>query len=320
LKAELAIANNGAILYLPVLEGIKVDWQRRGAAGKMTFEVAMDDACKLAEGDAAALKIDGQDMFRGYVTRYSRTKEMKWSVTAMDQLWYLIKNKDTYNYQNKTLSQVVRMVADDYQLTCGELQDCGYVIKSRCEQDTSLMEIILNAMDEVLTNARQMYVLFDDCGKLTLKNIESMRLDLLADDETAEDYEYASSIEEGVYNKIKIVHEDAEAGKRNIYVAQDSANMAKWGVLQMTDKVQTRATAAPKANALLSLYNRPKRTFSLKNMLGDPRVRGGSMIGCVMDLGQEKVKQFLIVESVTHDFTNRQHLMSSTLRGGMFSA
>ena len=319
MKVDIGIANNGRILYPPVLDGVKVEWQRR-AAGKMTFELASEDALQIAEGNRAQLQIDGKNMFLGFITRIARSKAPVWKITAMDSTWYLIRNKDTYNYQNKTPTQVIRMVADDYQLSCGQLAETGYTIKSRCEQDTSLMDIILNALDEAMTYTKQMHILYDDNGLLTLKPLAAMQLPLLIDADTAEDYDFSSSIEDGVYNKIKIVHEDTKAGKRSIYIAQDSGNIAKWGVLQLTDKVQTRATAQPKANGLLSLYNRPKRLFTVKDALGDPRVRGGSLLGCVMDLGMQKVMQNLIVDSVAHEFTNEQHLMKSLkLWGGPFS-
>jgi len=318
MKADIAIMNNGTVLYPPVLDGIAVEWQRRGAAGKMVFEMAIDPALSFEEGDRVQLQIDGKNMFLGFIHRFERTKERKWAVVAHDSTWYLIQNKDTFNYQNKTATQLIRMIAEDYQLSCGQLDESGFVIKSRCEQDTSLMDIILNALDEVLTNAKQMYVLYDDNGQLTLKNVEAMRLDLLIDEETAEDYKFASNLENGVHNRIRIVHEDTEAGVRSIYTAQDSGNIAKWGVLQLTDKVQTRSTARAKAEALLSLHNRPMRTFSIQNALGDTRVRGGSLLPCIIDLGPYKVMQHLMAESVKHKFDDNRHLMDLKLRGGMF--
>ena len=52
------------------------------------------------------------------------------------------------------------------------------------------------------------YCLYDDFGKLTLKNIESMKLDLLVDSETAENYDYTSSIDSNTYNKVKLFYDN----------------------------------------------------------------------------------------------------------------
>ena len=47
---------------------------------------------------------------------------------------------------------------------------------------------------------------YDDAGKLTLKNINSMKLNLLIDEETGETFDYSSSIDEQTYNTISHGH------------------------------------------------------------------------------------------------------------------
>lgn len=93
-------------------------------------------------------------------------------MTAYDQLRYL-NNKDTYVYENKTASQFIQMLAADFSLNTGTLEDTGFVIASRVEDNTSLFDMIENALDLTLQNSKEMFVLFDDFGKLTLKNISS---------------------------------------------------------------------------------------------------------------------------------------------------
>jgi len=321
MAVDIAISARGGLACYPsVLEGAQVTWELSGVAGKLTFSCVEDDLLIVDEGAAVHMQVDGKDFFSGYVVTMERGKQDILKITAVDQLFYLIKNKDTYNYQGKTAGQLLRMIAADYQLAVGMVDDGGYVIQSRCEQDETLLDILLNALDEAALNANQLYVLYDDCGFLTLKNLESMYLDLLIDEEGAEDYRYSSSIENGVYNKIRIVHEDTEAGVRGRYEASDTANIARWGVLQLTEKVETAVTAKQKAETMLNLYNRPRRTFSIQNALGDARVRGGSLIGVKIRAGKQDIMQFFIVNAVTHTFNEGQHLMNLTLTGGLFSA
>ena len=87
-----------------------------------------------------------------------------------------------------------------------------------------------------------LHIIYDDYGKITLKNIGNMKLDILIDEETAENYDYTSSIDGETYNKIKLVRENDEKGKREIYIAQDSENMNQWGVLQFFESFGTIAT------------------------------------------------------------------------------
>ena len=44
------------------------------------------------------------------------------------------------------------MLAKDFALNVGTLEDTGYVIASRVEEDSSLFEMIENALDLTLTN------------------------------------------------------------------------------------------------------------------------------------------------------------------------
>lgn len=124
------------------------------------------------------------------------------------------------------------MIAEDFQLNVGDLEDTGYTIGSRVEDNQTLFDIIQTALDETLKATSQMYVLYDDVGKLTLKNIGSMKLGLLIDEDTAGDFDYKSSITSQTYDKIKLSYENKDTGKREIFVAQDSSNINQWGVLQ----------------------------------------------------------------------------------------
>jgi len=54
--------------------------------------------------------------------------------------------------------------------------------------------------------------------------------------------------------------------------------------------------------------------------LGDPRVRAGSMVVINLALGDMNVKNFMLVERVTHKFKLDEHFMDLTLRGGEFIA
>ena len=121
------------------------------------------------------------------------------------------------------------MIAGDYGLNLGTIEPTSYVIPTRTEENTALLDMIETALDLELTNQKEMFVLFDDAGKLTLKNISSMRVPFLIDAETGENYDYTSSIDEQTYDQIKLTYDNEETGKREIYIAKDSAHINQWG-------------------------------------------------------------------------------------------
>ncbi len=327
LNVELLVGNeSGTKVYQPaVQEGIDWSTERKSTPGKLTFKVMKDDILDFTEGSPVRMKVDGDKVFFGFVFKQQRTKDKNIiSVTAYDQLRYL-KNKDTKVYEGKTASQFTKMIADDFALNVGTLEDTGYVIESRTEENKSLFEMIANALDLTLTNTGEMFILYDDFGKLTLKGLSSMYVGspgayLMIDEETAETYDYTSSIDDSTYNKVKLTYDNEDTGYRDVYIAQDSSNINKWGILQYFDTLQKGENGQAKADALLSLYNKKTRNLSIKNALGDNRVRAGSMVVINLDLGDVKLKNFMLVEKCTHHYKNDEHWMDLTLRGGEFVA
>lgn len=200
------------------------------------------------------------------------------------------------------------------------MEDTGYTIETIVEENSTLFDMIQNALDETLLNTGQLYCLYDNAGALTLQNVNSMKLNLLIDSETGETFDYSSSIDEQTYNKIKLAYNNEQTGKRELYVAQDGEKMNTWGVLQYYEELQTATGAAAKADALLKLYDQKTRKLTVKNAFGDVRVRAGSAVVVSLDLGDIITNNYLMVEKVTHNFKGDEHFMDLTLIGGEFIA
>lgn len=326
MNVELLIGNEtGSKVYQPAVEeGIEWSTERKDTPGKLTFKVLKDDILDFSEGSPVRMRVDGDNVFFGFVFKQQRDKNKIITVTAYDQLRYL-KNKDTKVYEDKTASQFIRMIANDYSLNVGTLENTIYTIESRVEENTSLFEMISNALDLTLTNTGEMYVLYDDFGKLTLKHLSSMYVGvpgayLMIDEETGQNFDYTSSIDDNTYNKIKLTYDNEDSGYREVYVAQDSSNINKWGILQYYDTLQKGENGQAKANALLKLYNKKTRNLKITKAIGDNRVRAGSMVVINLDLGDVKLKNWMLVEKCTHTYKENEHWMDLTLRGGEFVA
>lgn len=313
----------GTKAYLPATkEDIVWTTERKGAPGKLTFSVLADDVLDFSEGSAVRLRENGDKIFFGFVFKQQRDRDQIINVTAYDQLRYL-KNKDTIVYENKTADQFLRMIVADYGLNAGELENTRYVIESRVEENSSLFDMVQNALDLTLTNTGDLYVLYDDFGKLTLKHLSSMVVGrpgayLMVDEETGENFSYLSSIDDNTYNKIKLTYDNEETGFREVYMTQDSVNINKWGILQYFDTLSKGENGQAKADTLLKMYNKKTRNLKLQKVLGDNRVRAGSMIVVNLNLGDVKLRNFMLVESCKHTYKESEHWMDLTMRGGEF--
>ncbi|MEG0258698.1 MAG: hydrolase, partial [Lysinibacillus sp.] len=307
-KSELIIQSGNRIFECAVEEGITWETHRKGSPGKLTFKVVKDEALGFNEGNPVRFTYEGAKIFYGFVFTKKRSNNDLIEVTAYDQLRYF-KLKDTYVYSNKTATQLLKMIIADFKLNYGSADDTKYRIPSAVMDNKEMFEIMQHALSETLANAGEMYVLYDEFGGLVLNNIKDMRLDLLIDETTGEGFEYTSSIDNETYNKIKLVRENKETGKREVFIAQDSENMNNWGVLQYFESIQENVNGKIKANALLSMYNRKSRKLSVKGAFGDVRVRGGSSIAIQLYLGDVDVANFMIVENVKHTFNESEHKM-----------
>lgn len=317
---EIFIEHNNTV-YAPVVqEGITWTTDRKGTPGQLTFKVIKDSILDFTEGDAVLMQVDGVKVFYGFVFKKKRNEDKDIiDVTAYDQLRYL-KNKDTYVYEDKTAGELIQMIATDFNLQTGTIEDTGYKIASRVEENTTLFDMIQNALDLTLQNKSTMYVMYDDVGKIALKSLENMGVDLLIDEETGEGFSYESSIDSNTYDKIKLTYDNEDTGTRDVYIAKDTNNINKWGVLQYFDTLQKGENGQAKADALLSLYNTKTRTLSINNAFGDLRVRAGSLVAILLDLGDVKVQNYMLVEKCKHEFNESLHTMTLSLRGGEFIA
>lgn len=317
MNVELLIQHNQTIYYPIVKEGITWATERQGCPGTLKFDVVKDGIINFAEGDPVRMKVDGVNVFYGFVFIKKRDKEKIISVTAYDQLRYF-KNKDTYVFENKTASDILKMIASDYKMQVGEIDDTKWIIASDVEENTSLFDIIGNALDATLQNLTEMYVLFDNFGKIVLKNIANLQIPLLIDEETGQNFDYTSSIDSNTYNKIKLIYNNEDTGTREVFIAQDGSHMNQWGVLQYFDTIDSPENGKSKADALLKLYNAKTRNLSINSAFGDPRIHAGCMVVVQLALGDINANQWMLVEKCKHTFKNGLHTMDLTLRGGEF--
>lgn len=315
---ELLIQNGSTVYQPPVEEGVKVSSERAIASGSIEFSF-VDTGISIAEGNPVRFKNGDQGIFYGFIFKIKRDKSNIVKVTAYDQMRYL-KNKDSFRYKNKTASEVVTLIGNNYRFSLGTIADTGWKIASRVEDNVTLLDMIGNALDITLQNTGNLYLLYDDFGKLNLTFLGDMYVPIVIDEETGQNFEYETSIDSGTYNKIKLIYEDEKCGERKIYIAQDSSHINNWGLLQYFGTLQEGENGQAKADALLQLYNKPIKSLSVKDACGDSRVRGGSLIVVQLNLRDVKLQNLMMVEKCVHNYGESCHTMDLTLSGGEFSA
>jgi hypothetical protein len=298
-----------------------INWETNIAEqpGKLTFEYIDQENISINEGSPVSFKIDGQGIFFGYVFKKGRSKNGKIPITAYDQMRYL-KNKDTYVFSGLTASEIFLRITSDFKLKAEVVDASTYVVAPRVHDNKTLFEAIQYGIDETLINTGNWYMLRDNFGKLQFININTLKTDLFIGDESLlVDYDFSSSIDDDSYNQIKLIKENQETQKREIYIVKDSSTIKQWGLLQYFEKMDENANAAQiqaRADMLLKLKNRATKKLKLA-ALGDLRVFAGTGIVLgISDLEKEGIaaNQYFMVTQCSHSFSNDMHIMQLELQ------
>lgn len=300
----------------------EITWKtkRKGKPSNLDIKLLKDKTISINNGDVVSFKVGNNKVFYGYVFDNGGSKDPEIKLTAYDQIRYLLFN-DTYVFKNKKASQVICQIAKDVSLRVGTIEDTAYVIPQILEDDKKLLDIMYSALDKTLMSTKQTYVLYDDFGYLTLRNINNMKQPVvISDDNNLGDYDWKNSIDSDTYNRVKIVRDNKETKGRDVYIAHDSKNIAKWGRLQYHHKVDEKMNKAQiqeMVNATLKLKNRETKTLKLKDVIStdisaDLKLRAGS--GVYVDIKEKAIKQYYLIEEATHKFEKGNLVMDFDLK------
>lgn len=320
-NSSLLIMDATGVYDLSEIAGnVKVQQPWNSGASTLRFEYPRQGGRRFENGSTVTFTYNGANIFYGYLQRTSGARE-GFQCTCADQLRYF-KPTNTILRKEMPLSDWVNTVAlqvsDNDRIRLGNIDSTEVNLSKKLFDSQSHLDMLYDGIRENLGLNGYWYTLYDNFGQLDLVDTLDLRLPLVIGDESlCTGFEYTKSIDDdNVANFIKLAKDDKDAGVRKVYIAQDSANIARWGKIMHFEKVGTNRNDAQMeqlAQMLLALKNKEAQTLRLEAM-GDTRVHGGS--GVKVELSQEGISGWMVVESVTHTFTSARHTMSMNMRWG----
>lgn len=273
-----------------------------------------DTSFRVNNGDIIQVKKGNQGIFCGYVFDISFGRDEEVKIKAYDQLRYLMSNA-YYVFKNATATQILKKIASDTNLPLGTVEETSYVIPVLKEENQKYLDIICKALTLTLISNGKNFIVYDDFGKLALRNIESMVVDFAIGDESLMlDFDYSHNIDNETYNIIKLIRVSKEKNKAEVFPDVDKTNVAKWGRLQLVEKVDdglNEAQIKDRLAQLKQLKNREQKKLRIE-AIGDSRVRAGCYVPVIIkELG---VSQLFLVEDCTHKFEGEDHTMTLELK------
>ena len=315
MTTELLISNkrSGQIWEVSnCVEEAKWTTNRTGSAGKFEFTMLKAGDIAFLEGDVVRFSVDGRLQFYGWVFTKEKDRWGVISVTCYDRLRYFKANA-SYAFYDMTAGQIIQQIAGDLQVDVGQIDSTGYALPSLIKQDQSCFDIISDAVQQTLLNTGKIYVFYDDGNGVALREAGNMISNVVIGDKSLlTDYTYKTDIDSQTYNSIKLARPNKSTGLWETFVAQDSNNIAQWGLLQLYQTVDEDANDAQiqaQAQVSLQYYNQRMRTISVSSQ-GVPGLRAGQMVLMkVPDLGDINLDQYVLLEKVTHTWKNETHTM-----------
>lgn len=320
INLELKVNSN----LIEAINTIKLKRFMRDSPSILEFYVRKIDIDSAELGNQVTLKYKDTNAFKGYIFSIKESEDDLVKIICYDQLRYL-KNSHTMLIKNKTATQLIKDLCSYFKLEVGYLENTKINIATtqKIIENKSLFEIINNAIldtmiEEKKKNSRILtYVLYDDFGKITLKNSELLTTDIVIDETNILNYSRDISIDNETYNKILIFYKDDNEQELNTFYFDNNDTQKKWGILQKVEshKNITKSQAEKLAKDLLNLYNSPKKSLKITTLNTDIKIVGGTKVAILLNLLDKQIKNYYIVNEVTHIFENDEYLMELDLLG-----
>ncbi len=263
----------------------------------------------VTEGDTVLFKWKGKELFRGIV--FARTPdEHTLAFSAYDMLQYLVKNQDVYVFSNQRADQMIRRIANDFQIPTTSIANTSHTIKSLViKNDTSLYDIILKALKQTKSQTGRNYQLYSEKGKLGLRAWpEPSEVWVLETGVNITGYQYSTSINDTATRVVLRRQKDNKTYKAS---AKDSSGLNKYGVLQYTETVTdeiNQAQLQQRADVRLAEKKGVKKELKNIQAIGIPEVQSGLPI--YISIPEAGIKKIYWVDTDRHEFKGTKHTMT----------
>ncbi|MDL9995509.1 XkdQ/YqbQ family protein [Bacillus stercoris] len=263
----------------------------------------------VSEGDTVLFKWKGKELFRGIV--FARTPdEHTLAFSAYDMLQYLVKNQDMYVFSNQRADQIIRRIANDFQIPTASIANTGHTIKSLViKNDTTLYDIILKALKQTKSQTGRHYQLYSEKGKLGLRAWpDPSEVWVLETGVNITGYQYSTSINDTATRVVLRQQKDNKTYKAS---AKDSSGLNKYGVLQYTETVTddiNQAQLQQRADVRLAEKKGVKKELKNIQAVGIPEVQSGLPV--YISIPEAGIKKTYWVDTDRHEFKGTKHTMT----------
>ena len=303
----------------------KVTWSGRRNSPARTLQLTVLDDPELGESNRPQIDVyegqkiifseDGTELFRGIIMVQSRSQDRMLNLTAYDNGIYLANNKGSFKFSKKTMTQIFMSVCKSYGIQRGETAAIKYQIKSLVKANTTIYDILCNALSKTYKATGERFFMISKKGQLHLirrkENITKIVLETGAEDSqygNLTQYSYSKDIS-GTRTRLLLLSRDGE--KKASW--KDQALEAKLGIMQdvqTPDDTLTKAKLKTQVVTMLNDLKLPAETLSLTALGVSTVYTGMAVYVSIPEIG---IGRTFYVDSDSHTWDGDFHTMKLTL-------
>jgi hypothetical protein len=320
MNTKLIVQNseNGDVFDATTLMGaVQYTTSLYGQAGRLTFNLEEDpnEIFKLTAGSIVSLSIDGEGIFYGYIFTMGTDATGVYKITAFDQMRYL-RNEDAYVAHGVTASGAFSELCVSHGLKHEVVVPSLFVPEAHYFSKNTIFSIMEHMINRTNIAEPRTYFIRDNFGILEFTTLDRNKSDLIIGDSSMlTSYQYEISIDKNTFNTIKVMRDNEETGRRDVWIEFDSNRQRHWGRLQKVEHAapeMNESEIRSRAASLLRYHNHPSKTLKM-TAVGVP---GLSIKNLVAGCGFRQIIKKIGVHSdvwitgATHTIQDDFHTMS----------
>lgn len=217
----------------------QIEWSGRKGSAPRTLEVSLLDSSEyersginVEKGHSLIFYWNKVELFRGMILKQVDSDNRIMTVKAYDICRYIANNRDSFSYENKTLTYIFQDICRRFQIPAGEVANCNYQIEEMSGMTTTAWDVLCDAMLETFRYTGERYYIYADGERVNLiKRADSVIVWVVETGSNIINYERTRDYSDFV-TRVVLYGDDEEIITQEI----DSGLEAIFGIFQNVEK------------------------------------------------------------------------------------
>lgn len=299
-----------------IVSQLKLTGRKGSSARSLEITLADDDNrgnsrinLRLLKGYRCIFTWDGKELFRGVIFRKNPNSEKKTVYKAYDFGIYLAKNKESFCYENYTLTEVFRDICGRFGIRYSYAYETAYILPTIAKSKKTAWDVLCDAMSKQYEATGNRYYIDSEKDYLRLmRRADNIKQWVLEPGKNLRKFSQDVSIEN-------------TRTRYKLYSTEDTVSAWTWypdmeaalGIMQEVETTRdtlTKAQAIERTQEKIKKYINEEETLKIE-ALGVPDIISGVAVYVIIPaLG---LNQTYYVDADTHTFKDNEHMLSVTL-------